>query len=140
MNVVTIIGNLTRDVELKHVGEAAVAKFGVAVNERVKKNGEWTDVAYFFDVETWNGAEACAKYLAKGRQVAITGSLVQDRWEQDGQKRSKVYIKAQRVDFIGKREESGGEPTAAPAKKDDDKAMDCLAGMDAEAVDYTGKA
>ena len=61
MNSVNLIGNLTREVELKHVGEAAVAKFGVAVNERVKKNGEWTDVAYFFDVETWNGAEACAK-------------------------------------------------------------------------------
>ena len=108
MNSVNLIGNLTRDVELKQVGEYAVAKFAIAVNERVKKNGEWTEVAHFFDVETWNGAEACAKYLSKGRQVAVSGSLVQHRWETDeGQKRSKVYVKAQRVDFIGGKGEAG---------------------------------
>lgn len=108
MNSVNVIGNLTRDVELKHVGESAVAKFGIAVNERRKKNGEWVEVAHFFDVETWNGAEACAKYLSRGRQVAVSGSLAQDRWEQDGQKRSRVYVKAERVDFIGKSEAKDG--------------------------------
>lgn len=127
MNSVSIIGNLTRDPELKQVGEGAVCKFGIAVNERVKKNGEWAEVAYFFDVETWNGAEACATYLSKGRQVAVSGSLVQHRWEQDdGQRRSKVYIQAQRVDFIGAKGE-GARPkqTAAPSGsvEDDDESI-----------------
>jgi single-strand DNA-binding protein len=113
VNSVNLIGNLTRDVELKQVGEYAVAKFAIAVNERVKKAGEWTEQANFFEVETWNGAEACAKYLSKGRQVAVSGSLAQDRWEQDGQKRSKVYVKAQRVDFIGPKEQ-GQAPAPDP--------------------------
>jgi single-strand DNA-binding protein len=126
MNVVTMIGNLTRDPELRHVGDSAVCKFGIAWNERRKKDGEWVKVGHFFDVETWNGAEACAQHLSKGREVALTGQLHYHSWTTDtGEKRSKVFIKANRVDFIGKPSESGTphpDPSAAKAEAgyDDD--------------------
>ena len=113
-NIVVLTGNLTRGVELKQVGEYQVAKFAIAVNDRVKKNGEWTEVANFFEVETWNGAEACAKYLSKGSSALVRGALVQHRWETDeGQKRSKVYVKAQHVEFIGGKGEAGEKTTQA---------------------------
>ncbi len=105
INIVVIVGNLTRDPESRTVGETTVCTLGVAVNERVKSGGEWTERASFFDVEVWGAqAEACAKYLSKGRQVAVSGSLRQERWEKDGQKRSKVVIHARDVQFIGKAE------------------------------------
>lgn len=102
-NVVILIGRLTRDAELKgtQAGQS-VCKFGLAVNRRKKSGDQWVEEASFFDVVYWGkGGEAVAQYLVKGKQVAVEGSLHQDRWEQDGQNRSKVEIMADNVQLLG---------------------------------------
>ena len=108
MNVVTLIGNLATDVELKNVGEdLQVATFVLAV-DRIGK-----DEADFFKVSTWNKqAETCARYLAKGRRVALDGRLKSNSWEDsDGNKRSSVEVVANRVQFLSG--PSGKEESAA---------------------------
>ena len=97
-----IMGNLARDPDNKKVGENQVTRLVVAVNDVVKK-----DKAHYIDVETWNKtAENCAKYLAKGRQVLVEGRLFQDIWEKDGKKNSKLYLKADNVQFLGSKKEA----------------------------------
>jgi len=108
VNVVTLIGNLATDVELKNVGEdLQVATFVLAV-DRIGK-----DEADFFKVSTWNKqAETCARYLAKGRRVALDGRLKSNSWEDsDGNKRSSVEVVANRVQFLSG--PSGKEESAA---------------------------
>jgi len=108
VNVVTLIGNLATDVELKDVGEdLQVATFVLAV-DRIGK-----DEADFFKVSTWNKqAETCARYLAKGRRVALDGRLKSNSWEDsDGNKRSSVEVVANRVQFLSG--PSGKEESAA---------------------------
>ena len=108
MNVVTLIGNLATDVELKDVGQdLQVATFVLAV-DRIGK-----DEADFFKVSTWNKqAETCARYLAKGRRVALDGRLKSNSWEDsDGNKRSSVEVVANRVQFLSG--PSGKEESAA---------------------------
>src|SRR5512138_2486102 len=99
LNIVLIIGRLTRDAELKYTqGGTAVSKFGVACNKRRKDGDQWKDEASFFDVVLWGkSAEGLNQYLTKGKQVAIEGELNQNRWTQDGQNRSKVEIVARAV-------------------------------------------
>ena len=115
MNVVTLIGNLATDVELKDVGEdLQVATFVLAV-DRIGK-----DEADFFKVSTWNKqAETCARYLAKGRRVALDGRLKSNSWEDsDGNKRNSVEVVANRVQFLSGpsgREESGADIPFEPA-------------------------
>lgn len=102
LNVVLVEGNLTRDPELKYLTSGtAVANFSIAVNRSWKKDGEWVNEASFFDVVAWGKlGEVVAEYLKKGRGVRVVGSLKQDRWEQDGAKRSRVKIQAERVEFL----------------------------------------
>lgn len=102
-NRVVLMGNLTRDVELRHTpSNVAVADIGLAVNERVKRNDQWTDEVHFFDVTLWGRtAEVAAEYLGKGSNVLVEGRLSQDRWEQDGQNRSKVKITAEKMQMVG---------------------------------------
>jgi single-strand DNA-binding protein len=103
INRVVLIGRLTRDAELKYTsGGQAVCKFSVAVNRR-KKNGEqWEDEANYFDVVLWGRqGENINQYLLKGKAVGIDGELRQDRWQQDGQNRSKVEIVAGNVQLLG---------------------------------------
>jgi single-strand DNA-binding protein len=129
INRVVLVGRLTRDAELKYTaGGQAVCKFSVAINRR-KKNGEqWVDEANFFDVVVWGRqAESVNQYLVKGKQVGIDGELRQDRWEQDGQNRSKVEVVAGNVQLLGggtgaaggasfaPRAEAAGQPAAPPA-------------------------
>jgi len=108
LNSVTIAGRLTRDAELKSAGSGTMlSRFTLAVNRSVKKDGEWTDEAGFFDVNLWGRlAESLNQYLVKGKQVAVTGELRRERWQQDGQNRSRVLIVADRVQLLGG--ESGG--------------------------------
>lgn len=126
---IIMVGNLTRDPELRYTaGGTAVASLSVAVNRRTKKGEEWTEEVSFFDVTTFGRrAETCAEYLAKGRPVLVEGDLVQRRWEtQDGQKRSKIEVQAFSVQFLGSRadnpEPSGrsGPSNMAPPPIDDD--------------------
>ena len=111
LNKVLLIGNLTRDPELRYTPQgAAVCEFSIAINEKFKgKDGNWTDKVHYIDIVAWaRQAETCAEYLKKGRPVCVEGRLTQDRWEQpDGQKRSKVRVTAERVQFLGS---PGGAP------------------------------
>ena len=105
LNQVVLVGRLTRDPELRYTPQgAAVCDFTVAVNRKyTKKDGEKVEEVAFIDVTSWNRmAEVAAEYLKKGRQVALAGSLVQDRWEDEasGQKRSKIRIQAQSLQFL----------------------------------------
>jgi len=98
---VTIVGNMTRDAELRFTpAGTAVASFGIAVNKRKKDGDQWVDDgAEFFDVTCWKQlAENVAESIEKGTRVVVTGRLQQQSWEtDDGQKRSKVQIVADEV-------------------------------------------
>ena len=112
INSVVIVGNLTRDPELRATPSGtSVCSLRVAVNDRVKDptTGEWGDKPNYFDVDVFGGqGERCAQYLAKGRQVGVAGRLRWREWEtQDGQKRQAVSIMADNVQFIGPREGGG---------------------------------
>ncbi|HOT62427.1 MAG TPA: single-stranded DNA-binding protein [Treponemataceae bacterium] len=103
VNHVILIGRLTRDAELKYTsGGMAVCKFAIAVNRRRKNGDQWVEEANFFDIVVWGRTgETINQYLVKGKQVAIEGELRQNRWEQDGQSRSKVEIMANNVQLLG---------------------------------------
>jgi len=105
-NRVVLVGNLTRDVELRRTPQGtAVTDLGLAVNERVKRNDEWVDEANFFDITLWGRtAEVASEYLAKGSSVLIEGRLKYETWSQeDGSKRSKVKVVGERMQMLGGR-------------------------------------
>jgi len=105
LNKVFLIGNLTRDPELRHTpGKTAVANLGIAVNRRFKdSSGELKEEVCFLTVTVWDKqAEACCQYLKKGRPVFVEGVLQSRFWETgDGQKRSAIDVRAERVQFLG---------------------------------------
>ena len=108
INVVVISGNLTRDPELRQTpSETIVCKLRVAVNTRRKDSvsGDWVDKPNYFDVTVWGAqGENCAKYLTKGRPVAVEGRLDWREWEtREGGKRQSVEIVADSVQFLGSR-------------------------------------
>lgn len=125
VNVVVLVGNLTRDPELRATpGGTSVCKLGIAVNERTKDptTGTWGERPNYFDIDVFGAmGENCAQYLTKGRQVAIEGRLRWRSWEsQDGQKRSAVSVVANNVQFIGPRDAGaaggyGGQPARSQA-------------------------
>ena len=103
-NRVILIGNLTRDPELRYTPQGtSVCSFGLAVNEKRKKGEEWEDKVNFIDITVFGKqADACGQYLAKGSQVLIDGKFEQQRWTtDDGQKRSKIKVIAHQVKFFG---------------------------------------
>ncbi len=109
INRVILVGNLTRDPELRALPSGtSVCRLRLAVNDRVKDrtSGEWTDYANYFDITVFGAqAERYAQWLTKGRQIAVDGRLRWREWEtQDGQKRSAVEVVADNVQFIGPRE------------------------------------
>ncbi|MFA5688477.1 MAG: single-stranded DNA-binding protein [Kiritimatiellales bacterium] len=105
LNRVFLMGNLTRDPEVRYTPSGtAVGELGMAVNESYKnKAGETVESTVFVDVEVWaRQAETCAEYLRKGSPVFIEGRLKLDQWEnQQGEKRSKLRVRADRVQFLG---------------------------------------
>lgn len=99
-NRVVLIGNLTRAPELRSLQNgSSVADVGLAVNERRRsQNGEWTEETSFFDITVWErNAEILRDYTRKGSTILIEGRLKQEFWEQDGQKRSKIKVVAERI-------------------------------------------
>ena len=112
-NKVILMGNLTRDPELKYLPSgAAVANFGLAMNETYtdRQTGEKREEVCFVDVEAWGRqAEIANEYLQKGSSVFIDGSLRFDSWEaDDGTKRSRLRVRAFRFQFIGGRQDGDG--------------------------------
>jgi single-strand DNA-binding protein len=111
INRVVLIGNLTKDPELRALPSGmAVCELRIAVNTRRKNasTGDWEDRPNYFNVKVWGGqGESAARYLAKGRQVGIDGRLEWREWEaQDGTKRQAIDIIAESVQFLGSREDT----------------------------------
>ncbi|MDR0601811.1 MAG: single-stranded DNA-binding protein [Treponema sp.] len=112
LNHVTLIGRLTRDAELKYTsGGQAVCKFSIAVNRRRKNGDQWEDEPSFFDIVLWGRqGESLNQYLVKGKMIGVEGELRQDRWQQDGQNRSKVEIVANNLQLLGGAGSSSSSP------------------------------
>ncbi len=132
-NQVTLMGNLTRDPELRTTPNGqSVCSFSLALNRSYKGgDGEWKEMTDFIDIVAWGPlGERVAQYLTKGRPALVSGRLQSRRWEQDGQKRSKVEVVANDVTFLGGA--PGGAapagpadaPAAAPVKKAGGKKKD----------------
>jgi single-strand DNA-binding protein len=120
INRVVLVGNLTKDPELRTTGGGtSVCKLRIAVNTRRKdETGQWVDKPNYFDVTVWgNQAESCAQYLSKGRPVGVDGRLEWREWDaSDGSgKRQAVEVVAESVQFLGSRGEGVGEPQFVPA-------------------------
>ena len=122
-NKVMLMGNLTRDPELRFIANgSAVASFGLAVNRKFKQWDEWKDDVCFVDITVWGKqGENCAEYLSKGRPAFVEGYLKFSTWESEGKKRNKLEVVANTVQFLGSRNDSGGDLPAgrAPAPDDD---------------------
>lgn len=104
LNLSLVEGNLTRDPELFYTKNGvAVCKFSVAVNYNYKSNDREINEVSFISVDAWNKvADVCVKYLKKGSKVRVKGRLKQDTWvSANGDKKSKLFIKAASVDFLG---------------------------------------
>ena len=116
-NRVVLLGNLTRDVEVRYLQSGmAVADIGIAVNDRRKNQaGEWVEEATFVDVTLWGRtAEVAGEYLSKGSPILVEGRLKLDTWETDGQKRSKLKVVGERMQMVGGR---GGGSGGAPNQR-----------------------
>ena len=134
-NQVILMGNLTRDPELRNTPNGqSVCSFSLALNRSYKgSDGNWQEVTDYVDVVAWGPlGERVAQYLSKGRPALVSGRLQSRSWEQDGQKRSKVEVVANDVTFLGGRDGGSGEgggnyggnsgggssaPAAKPSKK-----------------------
>ena len=113
INRVNISGNLTRDPELRQTqGGMSILRFGVAVNDRRKnqQTNEWEDYPNFIDCTLFGKrAESLDGYLSKGAKVAIEGKLRWSQWEHDGQKRSKIEVIVDEIEFMSRRDQQGGQ-------------------------------
>jgi single-strand DNA-binding protein len=120
-NQVILMGNLTRDPELKAIPSGqSVVSFSLALNRSYKdqQSGEWKEATDYVDVTAWGPlAERVAQYCQKGKQVLVNGRIQSRSWEQDGQKRSKVEVLAQDVTFLGGGQ-GGGTNTSNDGNED----------------------
>lgn len=107
INSVVLVGNLVRDVEVKSFTTGSVLNFTIAQTKRKKQGEQWIDDPQFFDVKYFSKTGEVAKFLLKGKSVAVQGELDQETWEKDGQKRSKLIVKAFELQLLGG--QSGGQ-------------------------------
>ena len=116
-NRVILVGNLTRDPELRYVaGRTAVCDVGLAVNDRIKRGEEWVEETTFVEVTLWaRTAEVANEYLTKGSPVLIEGRLKYEQWEKDGQRRSRLKILGERLRMLGSKPQDAAAPADTPA-------------------------
>ncbi len=110
-NRVILLGNVTRDPELRYIANGtAVTDIGLAVNDRRKTaTGEWVEETTFVDVTLWGRtAEVAGEYVTKGAPLMIEGRLKLDTWEKDGKKNSKLRVVGERMQLLGSRGGEGG--------------------------------
>lgn len=130
-NQVILMGNLTRDPELRTIPSGqSVCSFSLALNRSYKgSDGNWQEATDYIDIVAWGPlGERVAQYLSKGRPCLVNGRLQSSSWEKDGVKRTKVEVNAQDVTFLGGRNDGGGDSGGstssgskpAPSKKQDD--------------------
>ena len=124
-NKVILVGNLTRDIELRNTPSGtSVADAGIAVNDRRKQGDDWVDETSFVDLTLWGRtAENAAEYLSKGSPILVEGRLKQDSWENDqGEKRTKLKVVVDKLQFLSNKKdgEQKQEPVAAGSTKDGD--------------------
>lgn len=109
-NRVILTGNVTRDPEVRQAGSSTVCNFSLAVNEKRKQGDEWIDDPVFVDCGAWGKlADVMQRYVAKGDPVLVEGRLRRESWEKDGEKRSKLSVTVERLEFLkskGSRDES----------------------------------
>ncbi len=114
-NKVILLGNLTRDVEMRHTqGGQALAKFGMAINRKYTVNGEAKETTCFVDLTAWGRqAEVLSQYVKKGSQLFIEGRLEYSTWEAEGGgKRSKLEVVVENFQFVGSKSGGGGGSAA----------------------------
>ena len=121
MNKVFLIGRLTQDPQTQTLDSGTtLCRFSIAVNRTYNRDGETQ--ADFINIVAWNAtAQNCGKYLVKGSQVAVSGSIQTGSYERDGVKRQTFDIRADQVEFLSRPNTTGQAPVAAPAKKSIDQ-------------------
>jgi single-strand DNA-binding protein len=121
-NKVILVGNCTRDVELRQVGSGiAVAEVGLAVSDKRKQGEKWVEETTFVDVTLWGRtAEVAGEYLKRGNPVLIEGRLKLDTWEKDGQKRNKLKVVGEKLQLLGGRpsESKESRTPSRPSQRD----------------------
>ena len=121
MNKVFLIGRLTQDPQTQTLDSGTtLCRFSIAVNRTYSRDGETQ--ADFINIVAWNAtAQNCGKYLVKGSQVAVSGSIQTGSYERDGVKRQTFDVRADQVEFLSRPNTTGQAPVAAPAKKSIDQ-------------------
>lgn len=115
-NLVVLAGNLGRDPELRTTKTGmSVCEVGLAINNKRKEGEDWKTETIWLDVTFWdNTAELLCQYCRKGSCILVEGRLTEDRWQdKEGNKRSKIKVTANRLQFLD-RKEAGGQPTSQP--------------------------
>lgn len=120
LNFACVIGHVTRDAELKYTKSGtAVCNFSIGVNRSIRPNedgGEWKTEVSFFDCQAWGKlAESRCPKLLKGKQISVHGEMRQDRWEQDGKARSKVYIVVDMIQLLADPKNKDAQDQSTPA-------------------------
>ncbi|NQT32229.1 MAG: single-stranded DNA-binding protein [Candidatus Omnitrophica bacterium] len=140
LNKAILMGNLTRDPELRYVPSgSAVANFSLAINRTYKDNaGEKKEDVSFVRIVVWGKmAEVCGEYLTKGRAVLVEGRLQSRSWEgQDGQKRSALDVVATNVQFIGPKGSGGAKTEAAAGSHENVESIDVDKGSEGDATPF----
>ena len=123
VNSVALTGPLTKDADIKYLQSGTeVVNFNLAVNESVKNGNSWSERASFFDVTFYGRqVQGLQQYLVKGKQIAIIGTLQQQRWQKEGQTKSKIVIIAKTIKLLGSARDGnmGGMVSTPPAGEDD---------------------
>lgn len=118
INSIFVVGRLTKDAELITFDSGSgVLNFSIATNHSYKKNDQWVEEASFIDCKYFSkGASKLSEYMKKGGQIAVRGMLLQERWEKDGQQRSRLVIQVDEVQLLGSR--SNGSGNSTPSSND----------------------